>query len=134
MAYLEWTSDLSVGMKDIDEQHKHFIGLINKTKEAVDAGAPRDAQKLIINDLLEYGRYHFETEEQYFEKFKYPDKEEHMAEHAKLLQGAIEFSNKFDAGESVAPALLAFLKDWLADHLKKHDMKYSKYFKKKGFI
>ena len=134
MAYLNWTRDLSMGMKDIDEQHKHFISMINKPKEAVDAGAPRDAQKKVLDDLVGYGRYHFETEEKYFAKFKYPSAREHIAEHAKLLEKVIVFYDKFESGENVAPELLAFLKDWLSDHLKKHDMKYAEYFKKNGYI
>jgi hemerythrin-like metal-binding protein len=134
MAYVDWTPKLSVGMKDIDEQHKHFIDLINKTKEAVDAHAPRNAQKKILDDLVGYGRYHFETEERYFAKFKYPYAQAHMAAHAELLEQVIVFYDRFEAGEDVALELLDFLKGWLADHLKKHDMKYAEYFKKKGFV
>ena len=57
-------------MKDIDDQHKHFIGIIKKTKEAVDTGAPRETEKKVLDDLIGYARYHFETEEGYFAKFK----------------------------------------------------------------
>ena len=134
MAYIDWTNDLSMGMKDIDEQHKHFIGIINKTKAAVDAGSSREAQKKVLDDLVGYGRYHFETEERYFAKFSYPHAHEHMAEHAKLLEQVIGFYNRFESGEDVALELLAFLKAWLSDHLQTHDMKYAKYFKKNGLI
>ena len=134
MAYINWSPELSMGMKDIDEQHKNFVGLINKAYEANKAGAPRGAQKEVIAGLIEYGRYHFDTEEKYFEKFSYPHTDEHKAEHAKLLAKVLVFSDKFEKGEDVAPELLAFLKDWLADHLMKHDKKYSKYFKSKGYI
>jgi len=134
MAYIEWSSALSMGIKDIDAQHKHFIGIINKTKEAVDAGATREAQKKVLDDLIGYARYHFETEEKYFEKFKYPYAQEHINEHAKLLAQVIVFYDQFESGENVSLELLSFLKAWLADHLKKHDRKYSDYFKKKGLI
>jgi len=134
MVYLVWSEKLSMGMKDIDEQHKHFIDIINMTKDAVDAGASREAQKKVLDDLVGYGRYHFETEERYFAKFKYPLAREHMAEHARLLEQVISFYNRFEAGEDVALELLAFLKSWLTDHLQKHDMKYSEYFKEKGYI
>jgi len=134
MANLVWSEKLSVGMNDIDAQHKHFIDIINKTNDAVDTGAPRGAQKKVLDDLIGYGRYHFETEEMYFVKFKYPHAREHMAEHAKLLEKVILFYNRFESGENVASELLSFLKSWLTDHLQKHDMKYSEYFKKKGYI
>jgi hemerythrin-like metal-binding protein len=134
MAFIDWSDDLSTGMKDIDEQHKKFIGTINKAKQAADSGAPRKAQKDVIEELAEYGRYHFDTEEKYFKKFNYPYAKEHEAEHAKLLAKVLYFSNKFDSGQDVAIELLDFLKGWLADHLMKHDMKYAKYFKSKGYI
>jgi hemerythrin len=134
MAYIDWTPEMSMGMEDIDEQHKHFVGIINKTKEASDAGAARGAQKEVLGDLVEYARYHFETEEGYFETFSYPHTAEHKIEHAKLLANVLAFSDRFDKGEDVAQELLAFLKDWLADHLMRHDKKYSKYFKSKGYI
>lgn len=134
MAYMDWASKMSMGMKDIDEQHQHFVGIINKAYEATGAGAARGAQKEILADLIEYGRYHFETEEQYFEKFSYPYASEHKAEHAKLLANVLAYSDRFEKGDDVALELLAFLKGWLGDHLMKHDAKYAKYFKSKGYI
>jgi hemerythrin len=134
MEYVTWTPELSVGIGEIDAQHEHFIGIINKAKEAVDAGAPRAATGEVVGELVSYTRYHFETEEKYFEKFGYPYADEHKKEHAELLSKVLVLSDKFESGETIAPQLLAFLKEWLADHLKKHDQKYAKYFKKMGYI
>lgn len=134
MDYINWTSEMSIGMKDIDDQHRHFVDIINRTKKASDTGATKDAQKEVLTDLIEYARYHFETEEQYFEKFSYPHTAEHKAEHAKLLAKVLAFSDRFEEGEEIAQEILAFLKDWLTDHLMKHDMKYAKYFKSNGYI
>ena len=134
MAYVDWTPEMSMGMPDIDSQHRQFIGIINKAKEAVDSKAPREKQKEVLGALIEYGRYHFDTEEKYFERFGYPHADEHRKEHAKLLARVLAFSDMFEKGEDVAPEILSFLKGWLAVHLMKHDRKYAKYFKSKGYI
>ena len=134
MAYVDWTPKLSVGIDDIDAQHRHFIGLINKAKEAVDAGAPRAAVGEIVADLVGYARIHFETEEKYFGRFGYPHADEHKKEHIKLLAKVVAFSDRFDSGEDIARELLSFLKEWLAGHLQTHDMEYARYFRKMGYI
>ena len=134
MAHIEWTDDLSVGMDDIDKQHRQFIRLMDKTQTAIDRGASRKEVGAIVSELVDYGRCHFETEEQYFEKFKYPYAKEHIREHEKLLRNIVAYSDRFEDGQEIAQELLTFLENWLVEHLKKHDMKYSRYFKKKGYI
>jgi len=129
-----WTPKLSMGIKEIDDQHKHFIALLNKVNLVKPTENKEKVGKL-ITELMEYARIHFTTEERYFEKYKYPFAKEHMAQHEKLLSNAIKFSNKFDeVGVKVIPELALFLKDWLEQHLAKHDQKYAKYFKKNGFL
>jgi len=134
MAYIEWTSKMSTGMKDIDDQHKHFFSLINKAHDASEAGAPRSAQKEVIMGLIEYVRYHFGTEEDYFDKFRYPHADEHKAEHAELIAKVLALSDKYENGGDIAPELFAFIRKWLIDHIMKQDMKYAKYFKANGYV
>ena len=33
--FIEWTDDLSVGIEEIDEQHKVLVGLVNEMHEAI---------------------------------------------------------------------------------------------------
>jgi hemerythrin len=134
MAYMEWTQDLSTGMADIDEQHKRWITLINKAKDASERKLPREAQGEVLRELLEYVRYHFETEEKYFAKFNYPSSNEHKEQHAHWLKKTLEFADRFDAGDDFGQELFLFLKEWLMTHIKVHDMQYSKHFKKMGYI
>ena len=130
---IEWDESLSMGIADIDAQHKHFIGIINQTYRA-HLEKNKELMNETLNDLIEYARIHFSTEENYFEKWDYPYSEEHIKEHEKLLLKTLEFRDKFDSGKCDCNKFLEFLKDWLENHLKTHDKKYSKYFMEKGFI
>jgi hemerythrin-like metal-binding protein len=130
---LKWTKTLKIGVDEIDDQHKRFIGLMNEAYIIQSAENKAKIEKE-LNDLMEYARIHFTTEENYFQKWGYPYAEEHMKEHAKLLENVLNYKSDFDAGKLDFPKFLLFLKDWLENHLKKHDFKYRDYFIKQGFI
>lgn len=66
---VQWSEKLSVGIKEIDDQHKHFIGIVNKLHESVEKGDVTDELDKIFVELNDYAAFHFETEEKYFENF-----------------------------------------------------------------
>lgn len=133
MEFVSWSEDLSVGIREIDNQHKHFIGELNRAHSLCSSRDP-DLKTIrgIAIGVMDYAREHFTTEESYFKKHDYPYAKEHEAEHAKLLERSIEFYDRLDSGEDVSMEFLEFLKEWLEDHLKTHDMKYARYFRQIG--
>ena len=130
---VKWTKKLSVHIKEIDEQHKHLLYLINKANEDFKKGNREDLNEL-LNSLIEYTRVHFSTEESYFDNWDYPFAREHLGEHAKLILRTLEYKDRFDEGEDIAADLLVFLKGWWENHLKTYDPKYSEYFIKGGYV
>jgi hemerythrin len=131
--FINWNESLSVCIKEIDKQHKHFIEIINQAYKA-HFEKNKNLMNDTLNDLIEFARIHFSTEENYFKKWDYPFAEEHMEEHEKLLLKVLEFKEKFDSGKCDCDKFLEFLKDWLENHLMTNDKKYFKYFHEKGFI
>lgn len=128
VAFVEWTEKLSVGIKRIDDQHKRFIGLLNKAHTLVQAKKNKEVNKMLA-EVLEYARMHFSTEEEIFDGASYPYASEHKIEHLKLIEKAIKFYDRVLNKEDVSDEFLHFLIDWLENHLKKYDFKYAKYFK-----
>ena len=125
--FILWNEKWATGIKTIDDQHKHFVGIINRAYVLNEDGKEKNKLKPIINDLMEYARIHFSTEEGYFEDTDYPDTEEHKEKHQELLGKVINFSKRFENEGDVSKLvkeLLIFLKDWLDDHLIKLDHKY----------
>ncbi|MEI7961390.1 MAG: bacteriohemerythrin [archaeon] len=136
MVFLKWSKELSVHMKEIDDQHKILIGLINSAY-SIDKKSKDYKKKLgvVLNELVEFSRVHFSTEETYFQKFNYPFANEHIIAHEKLIIKVLQFKDRFDSkDEDILDDLTFFLTDWLKNHLMKHDFKYSKYFKEHGYI
>lgn len=134
---ISWNPKFSVGIKEIDEQHKGLIKTLNGVYQMSLSGKYKDNKKevgKVLESLLEYVRIHFSTEENYFAKWDYPFSEEHMKAHAELTSNVIGFKRRFDDEEDILMDLLKFLTEWLEGHLKILDHKYSVYFIEKGYI
>lgn len=130
MTYIQWSDKFSVQVKEIDEQHKKLIGMINKLHDAL---FDIEVQKVVINEMIEYAMIHFETEEKYMEQFQFSGYEEHKKEHGKFTEKAMDIRNAFEmTGCLLTLHILDFLKEWLENHLLNTDMKYVECFKENG--
>lgn len=130
--YAEWSDKYNVGVKIIDQQHKHFVGIMNKLFEALQSDK-KDAVSNIIDELADYTDVHFATEEEYFRKFNYKEAEKHMEMHYKIRVKIIKFLSRKDQDPfKVGYDLLDLLDDWLFEHIAVMDHKYVELFHKNG--
>ncbi len=63
MALLHWRDNLSVGVDDVDADHKHLIDLLNELHYLVFAGGDRTSVGKVLEKLVRYTEYHFDREE-----------------------------------------------------------------------
>lgn len=130
---LAWKEEYSVGVKEIDDQHKRFIEIMNSLYTAVYAGEDREKLAEILLNVANYKDNHFATEEKYFDLFHYENTDEHKAEHQKLREKVTAFYQEFKEGKTdITADLLDFLENWLVDHLANQDQKYVECFQKNG--
>ncbi|MBU0546055.1 hypothetical protein KKA13_02255, partial [Patescibacteria group bacterium] len=77
-----WTKKYSVGVAEIDKQHKEFIKICNGLLDlAKEKSFTLEEVKIKIMRLGDYALYHFGTEEELFIKTKYPDASPHTKAH-----------------------------------------------------
>ena len=58
MALLNWSSELSVGIPKIDQQHQKLVGFLNELYDAMQAGKGRDVLgKHIMETDKKYGPF-----------------------------------------------------------------------------
>lgn len=127
MAFINWTSDLSVNA-EIDRQHQKLFAIVNELHESVTAGAERSALARIFDELIDYTIYHFQTEERYFAELDYPDAATHKREHDDLTRQVVKLHEQFVEGDLVISfELLDFLYDWLMTHTGDSDIKFKSY-------
>jgi hemerythrin len=132
---IQWEQSYSVNVREIDDQHKNFIDLLNRSYNLINSGSNKENLKSILADLISYAKNHFETEEKYFDLYKYKNSAEHKEEHRKLERQVLDFQNDFLSGKKdIIVELINFLEDWLVDHLDNQDKKYVKCFNKNGLF
>ena len=133
MALINWTSDFSVGVEEIDIQHKKLVNMINELYEAMTNGKGNSKLEEIINRLADYCVYHFATEEKYFDKFGYPDTENHKKIHNDFIEKVSIFKTEFENKEVLLTnEVLEFLSSWIRNHILGNDMEYSDFFVENG--
>ena len=132
---LRWSESLSVGLDSIDSQHKTLIDLINELYKQMKSGATKDAIGEALGKLIDYTGSHFKYEEELFAQYKYPEQASHKELHHKMVSQVVDFQKQFkEEGKDISIELMEFLKEWLLNHIKKTDMKYSSFLQSKGVV
>ena len=133
MAVLNWSDDLSVGVAEIDGQHKRLVAMINELNDAMLQGKGKDALQKVINGLITYTGTHFKAEERYFDQFGYEDSGAHKALHAQFVSKVSKFRDDYASGRlGLSIEVMSFLSDWLVSHIKGQDKKYTACFHANG--
>lgn len=133
MALIQWNDSFSVKVAEIDRQHQKLVSMINDLSDAMKQGKGKDVLGNIISGLVSYTATHFKTEEKYFDQFGYPETDSHKKEHAAFVKKVTDFKDGFEKGKlGLSIKVMNFLSDWLKNHIKKTDMKYSQFFNEKG--
>lgn len=132
--FVRWSDDLSVGIEEIDEQHKILVAVINRLfDETIVNKADTRVLYGIINELVEYTIIHFAVEESLFRIFEYPDTENHLRHHNDLKEQVLAMQERVRIGEiKVDSDLLVFLKKWLQNHIANGDRQYGTYLMHQG--
>lgn len=133
MAYLNWSEDMSVKVKEIDAQHKVLVEKINMMHQAMLDNKGREAQQDIIRGMVEYANVHFEAEEKYMRRLDYPGYQKHRAEHERFAEKAYELQKRAEStGFVLSLEILSFLRNWLKEHILVIDKEYSSFFNENG--
>lgn len=133
MANLQWSDAFSVEVREIDDQHKTLIVMINTLDYALRSNKGREVQKKIIASMVRYAKSHFETEEKYMRQFDFSGYQSHKIQHDQFTGKALELKERLEkAGFLFTQEILDFLKAWLQDHILGTDKEYSHHFNENG--
>ena len=134
MSIITWNKKLmSVGIEEIDLQHKKLIDLLNKVIISIQNGNQIQDIEKFIDVALEYIKYHFSAEEKYFknsnmeEKDIFRHKEEHKFFIKKIndlhLKLKDDYSFKSNYGIEITTELNSLLSKWIVHHILVEDKK-----------
>jgi len=126
MPLMTWTANLSVGVPDLDAQHKQLIGLVNELHDAMAKGLGKAVLQPLLDKLVRYTLTHFSAEERYMAQSGYGALPAHKAEHERLTHTVQDFKRRYDSGQTMLTVeVMTFLKDWLLSHIQGTDRQYA---------
>ncbi len=133
-----WKKEFELGIKSIDEQHKCLLDLGNRINELLvnhdDDDDNYDEIYEVIEELRAYTVYHFNTEEELFLKYNYPEYHAHKKEHDDFV-AFLKSVNPEDIDENqkgFLKKLLAQIVQWVFKHIITTDYMYKDYLLRLG--
>ena len=123
---ISWNENLSVGVAEIDAEHRQFVGRVNELNRAIVEGRDKPTVERLLDLMLMEAAHHFWHEQRLLAQWNYPQRTAHAAKHAQLTAQFERVMKEFEhADVSFTWALKGLhIKQLLVDHLLTEDMKY----------
>ncbi len=96
---IERDDKYSLDVSMIDEEHKKFIGILNKAIFAKKHNDNPEEIKEVLSEMAKYSQKYFSTEEAYMIKFNFPEYQSHRNEHLDFKNKTIASYNKLVRGD-----------------------------------
>jgi hemerythrin len=129
---IAWRDSLSIGVEDIDNQHKQLLSHFDQLLKACEAGKGLEELKRLLNFLDEYVVKHFKDEESIQRLRNYPGYEAHKKEHESFIARLKTLKQEISI-EGVALHHLMetnnLLLKWLINHISTVDVQLGTYLK-----
>jgi hemerythrin len=127
---IRWTKDLSIGIQDIDAQHRELIRRVKAFRNGLEKRSRQDVG-ILLSYLRIYAVAHFSEEEMAMRGTRYPGYKHHKQQHDKFMKDLLELSRKQEKprGKGVAAKDLAgWLEGWLVEHVRAVDSEMARFF------
>lgn len=128
---IDWNPAYSIGMDEIDDQHRVLFDIINHLWEHV---IHRERGGGVLDTLDELERYtitHFTAEETFMRSHGYSGFDAHKQQHDHFINRVRNERITIEAGGPVSLDMVNFLKDWLINHILVQDKAYAREFESK---
>lgn len=133
MTLLTWNHACTVGVRAMDDQHGILMDAINELRQALIHGAGREKISELLDQLIEFTRMHFSSEEQLMEQSGFDGLEEHRAAHHRMLAEILQGAHRLQYGDGVQlRPLLCGMHDGFLEHIESIDQSYGPWLRDRG--
>ncbi len=129
------TTNQNFGLFKIDEQHMELFHLMNRLFDACNHGKGREEIGHVFEFLNNYIMHHFNTEEEYMNKYNYPRSSNHKEIHRNFKNDFAELKKKLGRSFnelSILEETNWLLGEWWINHINKVDKELGTFLKSKG--
>ena len=122
-----WNEAFSVGVKQLDDQHKRLLTMINHLAECLGNVQVEKSVHEIMAEMFDYTQTHFTTEEAYLRRICFPDFAAHVLEHNEFIEKMAEFSMASSNNTLDITGVHQYLLTWFQSHILESDMQYRRF-------
>ena len=124
-----WKDSYSVGNPVLDAQHRSLLALCQRARAClVDSSRESMAEAHdVLNELADYMRLHFQTEERFLRACNFPGLDQQIIEHRDFEESLTDFLVSVGCGAVDKPALAQFLDLLWSNHILGTDAGYKGY-------
>ncbi len=128
MPLIEWSETFSVGMPEVDHEHREMIDLINALHARMSEEASDDAVLAFLGEIHARISSHFALEEKIMREARYAGYGSHKQDHERLLDEIRDLMDERETGtEFDEAAFAARLRAWFTEHFRSEDARLHKY-------
>ena len=128
---LPWSSQLEIGILELDEQQQELFTKFEFFSELVEKEHHQLEIKPFIDYLDHYTREHFSYEEQLQERAHFPERAAHLAAHRGFIEELKGFKAALRSGQQdsqeIALALKGLMIRWIITHIKHSDLAFNRF-------
>ena len=132
----KWKEEFNLNIEEIDKQHKKLMEIGRRAYDIaiIDDGYDRyDEIMEIIDELLEYTKYHFEYEEKMLKEYNYVHIHDQEEEHSFYIYKIKDIASRDDIDDNqrkVVLEVIDFLSEWISKHIAIADREYAVFLKR----
>jgi len=122
VSLIAWREEFTIGLPDVDHEHRELIAMINALHESL--GPAADVERIIaaLGEIQARIAAHFALEEREMRRLDYISVTEHKDDHERLLDDIMEITDAVESPADYDPeAFGQRLSRWFTDHFRTHD-------------
>jgi len=128
MGVLQWQDRFSIGIPEVDHEHREMIQLINDLHAALGGDRSQERVEDFLGEILARISAHFALEEKQMEALGYPERSAHKQDHERLLDEIRDIMDEVsDLGVLDEARFSARLSAWFGDHFASFDVRLHRF-------
>ena len=132
-----WSRDLELGIPIIDRQHHQLVNKLGELLTAIHQGKDYEQIRGLVAFLQRYTFEHFQTEESYMHRFRYPQVDEHILTHDAFRNNVLKVK-EFVRRQATSPEALQLVESimlrWFLEHITGMDQEFASFLKKNDLL
>jgi hemerythrin len=130
MKKLKWENRYNTGIREIDQQNRCLVEMLNRLMDQEYMNDDYDAVEKVLCKLMTYANSNFYVESSYMKRHAYPDLDNHIRQHVEFKQRIRQFYlDAVSRKPEVLKEILIYLMEWLADYILNSEQNFKAFFR-----